>query len=71
MKTETLTGRPKVATVKKSVTAALKALSPATRSSVVNASLTPKTKKAALESYSHTTDSGMRLLKILHPVEVS
>lgn len=60
MKTETLTGRPNVATAKKSVTPALKALSPATRSSVVNVSLTPKTKKAALESYSHTTDSGMR-----------
>lgn len=42
-KTETLTRKRKVAKAKKSVTAALKTRSPATRSSVLNVSLTPKT----------------------------
>ena len=40
---ETLTRKRKVAKAKKSVTAALKTRSPATRSSVLNVSLTPKT----------------------------
>ena len=59
------TGRNKVPGAKKSVTAALKALSPATRSSVLDVSLTLKTKKAVAKSYDHTIGSGMGLFKTL------
>ena len=49
------------------MTAALKALSPAERNSVLNVSLTPKTKKAVAESYNEATGSGMGLFKTLAP----
>ena len=62
------TGKSKVSMAKKMVKAAMSSLSPAKRNSVLNSSLTPKTKGAVAESHFETTDSsGMGLFKTLAP----